>query len=217
MYEFLLKGGTIIIPIGVVSVVALGVFLERLWSLQRGRIIPDAFIRRVEELVSQARVPDALLICQETSNPMGHIMAAALRNAGKSRQQVKEAVEESGKFESAMLDRYIEVIGTCSAIAPLLGLLGTVLGMIEVFRGVEEGGLGDPAFFAAGIWKALITTAVGLSVAIPAYIFYKFLLARVDRLVVEMEERSLRMVDLVAGRGEVAPNGPPDGPEEAAS
>lgn len=199
MYEFLIKGGTIIIPIGICSIVALGVFLERLWSLQRNRIIPDDFVKRIEDLVGESRIPDALLLCQEKKNPMATVMAAALRNAAHDRQRIKEAVEETGKYEAAMLERYIEVVGTCSAISPLLGLLGTVLGMIEVFKGVEFGGLGDPAFFAAGIWKALITTAVGLSVAIPAYIFYKYLLARVDHLIVEMEERSLRMVDLVAG------------------
>lgn len=198
MYDFLIKGGTIMIPIGICSVVALAVFLERLWSLQRRRIIPDGFIKRIEELIAQARVNDALLLCQEYRNPMANIMAAALRNASRNRERVKEAVEESGRFEGAMLERYIEVVGTCSAISPLLGLLGTVLGMIEVFQGVEVGGLGDPAFFAAGIWKALITTAVGLAVAIPAYIFYKYLLSRVDTLLVEMEERSLRMVDLVS-------------------
>jgi len=201
VWEFLVKGGTIVVPIGICSVVALAVFLERLWSLQRPRIIPEGFIKRIEGLIKESRVDDALLLCQEHQTPMANIMAAALRTAKHSRERVKEAVEETGKFEMAMLERYIEIIGTCSSITPLLGLLGTVMGMIEVFQGVEDGGLGDPAFFAAGIWKALITTAVGLGVAIPAYIFYKFLLARVDRLMVEMEERSLRVIDLVSEEG----------------
>ena len=198
MYDFLIKGGSIMIPIGICSVVALGVFLERVWSLQRRRIIPDGFVRRIEDLIGETRVKDALLLCQEAKNPMANVMAAALRNADRPRERVKEAVEESGKMEGALLERYIEVVGTCAAISPLLGLLGTVLGMIEVFQGVEVGGLGDPAFFAAGIWKALITTAVGLAVAIPAYIFYKYLLGRVDRILVEMQERSLRLVDLLS-------------------
>lgn len=198
MYEFLAKGGPLVIPIGVCSVLALAVFLERLWSLNRTRIVPEAFIRRIEELVRDDRVSDALLLCQENDNPMGNIMAAALRNAKKQRSRVKEAVEEVGKLEGAMLERYVEVVGTVAAISPLLGLLGTVLGMIKVFQRVEAAGLGDPSVFASGIWEALITTAVGLAVAIPAFIFYKYLLSRVDHLIIEMEERSLRLIDLVA-------------------
>ena len=199
VYEFLTKGGPLVIPIGACSIVALGIFFERLWSLSRNRIIPEAFILRIEQLVGESRVHDALLLCQENRNPMGNIMAAALRNAKHQRPRVKEAVEEVGKLEGALLERYVEVVGTVAAIAPLLGLLGTVLGMIKVFQRVETQGLGDPTIFASGIWEALITTAVGLAVAIPAYIFYKFLLSKVDRLVIDMEERSLHLVDLLAG------------------
>ena len=198
MYEFLVKGGPLIIPIAACSVIALGVFLERLWSLQRNRIIPESFIKRIEGLIANERPQDALLLCQENENPMANIMAAALVNAKRNRERIKEAVGDSGRYESAMLERYVEIIATVSTISPLLGLLGTVLGMIKVFQGVEAYGLGDPTFFAAGIWEALITTAVGLAVAIPAFIFYKYLMARIDALVIEMEERSLRLVDLVA-------------------
>ena len=197
MYEFLVQGGPLVIPIGLCSVIALGVFLERLWTLKRTRIIPESFILRIEELIGEDRVADALLLCQENHNPMGSVMAAALRNAEKDRPRVKEAVEEVGKFEGAMLERYVEIVGTCAAVAPLLGLLGTVLGMITVFQRVEEQGLGDPSVFASGIWEALITTAVGLAVAIPALIFYKYLQVRVDSLIVEMEERALRLIDMV--------------------
>jgi biopolymer transport protein ExbB len=198
VYEFLVKGGPIVIPIILCSVVALGVFLERIWALQKHRIIPDSFIKRIEELIGEQRLGDALLLCQENHNPMARVMAAALRTAKRSRARIKESVEEVGKYEGAMLERYVEVVGTIAAISPLLGLLGTVLGMIRVFQRVEEFGLGDPSVFASGIWEALITTAIGLSVAIPAFIFYKYLLARVDRLIIEMEDRSLAMIDLVA-------------------
>src|SRR5690606_2609145 len=133
VYEFLIKGGSIMIPIAITSVVALAVFLERLYSLQRRRIIPEGFIHRIEGLIGESRIDDALLLCQEYRSPMSNIMAAALRNTKRARTGVKAAVEESGKLESAALERYIEVVGTCAAIAPLLGLLGTVLGMIEVF------------------------------------------------------------------------------------
>jgi len=196
--DFLIQGGPIIVPIIACSVIALGVFLERLFALQKSRIIPDQFIKRIEELVNDNRVGDALLLCQENHNPMARVMAAALRCADKTRSRIKESVEEVGKYEGAMLERYIEIVGTIAAITPLLGLLGTVFGMIKVFQRVEESGLGDPSVFASGIWEALITTAVGLSVAIPAFIFYKYLLSRIDRLIIEMEDRSLAMIDLVA-------------------
>ncbi len=184
-------------PIGLCSIVALGVFLERLWTLQRHRIIPDEFIDKIESLIQEQRTSDALLLAQNSCNPMARIMSAALKHEAFDRARVKEAVEEIGRRESALLERYIEILGTCASIAPLLGLLGTVTGMMDVFQQVEAMGLGDPSVFANGIWKALITTAVGLSVAIPSFIFYKFLLGRVDHLVVEMEERSLNLIEMV--------------------
>ena len=198
MYDIIVRGGPLVVPIAICSLLALTVFLERLWVLRRSRVIPDAFVGRIHEMVSEKRVSDALLLCQEKENPMANIMEAALKNAQKERARIKEMVEEVGKHEGAQLERYIEVIGTCAAISPLMGLLGTVTGMMDVFRRVEEVGLGDPSAFASGIWQALITTAIGLSVAIPAFIFYKYLLGKVDGLLVEMEELSLKLIDRVA-------------------
>ena len=172
MYELLFKGGPIVIPIGICSLVVLTVFFERLWTLKRSRVIPSQFIDRIQAMIREDRISDALLLCEESQSPMSNIMAAALRNARKQRNVVKEAVEEIGKHEGAQLEKFVEVLGTCAAISPLLGLLGTVTGMMEVFREVEASGLGDPSVFASGIWQALITTAVGLTVAIPAFIFY---------------------------------------------
>ena len=200
MYDILLKGGPIVIPIGICSLVALSVFLERLWTLKRSRVIPDQFIERIQTMIREDRISDALLLCEESQSPMANIMAAALRNARRKRPVVKEAVEEVGKHEGAQLEKFVEVLGTCAAISPLMGLLGTVTGMMEVFREVEAAGLGDPSVFASGIWQALITTAIGLTVAIPAFIFYKYLLGRVDGLLLEMEERSLNLIDMVASR-----------------
>jgi len=197
MVEFLLKGGPLVVPIGICSVVALGVFLERLWSLRRTRVISEDFVNQIESLIRENRIPDALSLAKDRSNPMAHIVTAALRRHNCERDLIKESVEEVGRRESALLERYIEILGTCAAIAPLLGLLGTVTGMMDVFREVEAFGLGDPSVFASGIWKALITTAVGLGVAIPSFIFYKSLISKVDGLVIEMEERSLNLVEMV--------------------
>ena len=197
MVEFLLKGGPIVVPIGICSVVSLGVFLERLWSLRRTRVISEEFVNQIESLIRENRIPDALSLAKDRSDPMAHIATAALRHHKCERDLIKESVEEVGRRESALLERYIEILGTCAAIAPLLGLLGTVTGMMDVFREVEAFGLGDPSVFASGIWKALITTAVGLAVAIPSFIFYKSLIGKVDGLVIEMEERSLNLVEMV--------------------
>ncbi|MCK5690543.1 MotA/TolQ/ExbB proton channel family protein [Myxococcota bacterium] len=198
MTEFLLRGGPIVVIIGITSVLALGVFLERLYSLAQRRILPDEFVDRIETLVTEGRISDALLLCQEAETPIARILAAVLRNTKHSRPRIKEAVEEVGKVESAFLERYVELIGTIATTTPLLGLLGTVLGMIKVFQKVEVYGLGDPAAFANGIWEALITTAVGLIVAIPSFVVYKYLLVRIDTLILQMEERSLRMIDLMS-------------------
>lgn len=198
LLQFLIKGGPIVGVIMLCSVIAVGVFLERLWSLSRRRVLPDAFVDRIETLIKEHRIKDALLLCQESQNPIANIMAAALRNAKRQRPIVKEAVEEVGKLESAVLERYIEVVGTMASVAPLLGLLGTVLGMLTVFQRIEQNGLGDPSVFASGIWEALITTVVGLAVAIPSLVAYKYLLGRVDHVILEMEERSLRLIDMLA-------------------
>lgn len=197
MYDWFIKGGWCMYPIAFFSVVGLAVFLERLFSLSRSRVISPLFVGRIEALVGEGRTNDALLVCQETNSPMARIMAAVLQRVGRSRERIKEAVEDVGRFEGAHLERYVEVVGTVAAIEPLLGLLGTIFGMITVFQRVEVAGLGDPAVFASGIWEALITTAAGLCVGIPAFLFYKYLQARVDRLVLEMEARAVRLLDLV--------------------
>ncbi len=197
MIDMLVKGGLLLYPIGLCSIIALAVFLERLYSLQRSRIVPLPFVQRIADLARENRAEDALLLCDEASTPIANILAAGLRKAKYDRQRVREAVEEVGKVEAAGLERYIEIIGTCSSISPLLGLLGTVTGMIRVFQGVAEYGLGDPGFFASGIWEALVTTGVGLAVAIPAFIFYKIIQGKADGLLVELEMHSSRIVDLL--------------------
>ena len=197
LWDLFMRGGILIYPIGLCSLVTVAVFIERLWHLQKSRIIPEAFTKRIESLILDDRLSDALLLCQESSTPMANVFSAALSQKSRQRAEVKELVEETGKYEAAQLERYIEILGTCAAITPLLGLLGTVIGMMRVFQQVEVNGLGDPSLFASGIWQALITTAVGISVAIPAYIFYKYLQGRVDLLLLEMEERALRLIDKV--------------------
>jgi len=198
IYSFLLKGGPIVVAIGICSVIALGIFLERIWRLQRHRVLDLSFVERIRTLTQDKRLADAKLLCEESNTSISRIFTAILANPAKPRALLKEIAEEGGRSESLKLERYVEVIGTIAMLTPLLGLLGTVLGMIRVFQRIEEHGLGDPGVFASGIWEALITTAVGLSVAIPALIFHRYLQSHIEQLLAEMEEVSIHMIEMVS-------------------
>ncbi len=184
------------------SVVGVAVFMERLWSLQRSKVLPRAFVDRIRALVGKSKTSAALLLCEENKSSIAMLMAAAVRayEQGKARAEIKEAVEEVGNREVAHMDRNVEIVGTVASTAPLMGLLGTVIGMIFVFQDFVESykaGIVGPDTFAQGIWQALITTAFGLTVAIPMLVAYKFLQGRNDRLIVEMEEDAMGIVDLL--------------------
>lgn len=199
MYDFVVKGGVLMIPIALCSIIALAIFLERLWSLRRSRVIPRDFLIEIEDLIRREKIPEAITRCRKDNSSMANIIVAGIRNFGKRREIVKESIEEIGRREAATLERYINVVGTISAIAPLLGLLGTVFGMIKAFNVISIQGVGNPSSLAGGISEALITTAAGLVVAIPTFVLYRYLANKADDLIVEMEEHSIRMVDLLKG------------------
>ena len=200
MYDFVVKGGVLMIPIALCSIIALAIFLERLWSLRRSRVIPRDFLIEIEDLIRREKIPEAITRCRTDSSSMANIILAGIRNFGKRREIVKEGIEEIGRREAATLERYINVVGTIAAIAPLLGLLGTVFGMIKAFNVISIQGVGNPSSLAGGISEALITTAAGLVVAIPTFVLYRYLANKADALIVEMEEHSIRMVDLLKQR-----------------
>ena len=200
MYDFVVKGGVLMIPIALCSIIALAIFLERLWSLRRSRVIPRDFLIEIEDLIRREKIPEAITRCRKDNSSMANIIVAGIRNFGKRREIVKEGIEEIGRREAATLERYINVVGTIAAIAPLLGLLGTVFGMIKAFDVISIQGVGNPSSLAGGISEALITTAAGLVVAIPTFVLYRYLANKADALIVEMEEHSIRMVDLLKGR-----------------
>jgi len=197
MYEYLVKGGILMIPILACSVVGLAVVFERAWTLRTGRNIPRELVRRSEDLVRRGQIEEAMALCRRSRSPMGAVIQAALKNAGQGRDAVKEAAEEVGRREAAHLERYVGVLGTVANVAPLLGLLGTVSGMIKAFTVISVQGVGNPASLAAGISEALITTAAGLSVAIPAFVAYRYFLGKLDRVILELEQYALHFVDLV--------------------
>lgn len=199
MIEFLVKGGTVMIPIGLCSIVGLAASIERLWSLRRERVVPQAFCVELIELLRQARYADALTACRKRDVAIARVLEVAIEARTEPRSMIKERVEEIGRREAAELERYLPVVGMVGSVGPLLGLLGTVSGMISTFDAIEAGGIGKMEFVAGGISEALITTLSGLVVAIPAVIVHRYLVAKVDGLLVDMEEMSIGVVDLLVG------------------
>ncbi len=197
MEELFLKGGPLMYPILLCSVLALAIFLERIWSFSQIRRGVASLASEVESLAVKAHIEEAIIVCQRQGGPLSRIFIAALRLKGRSRDQIKTVVEEVGSRETAPLERYLGLMGTIATISPLLGLLGTVLGMIDAFTVIAVQGGGTPATLGGGISQALITTAAGLSVAIPTILLHKYLSSRVDRITLELEEYSLRVVDLL--------------------
>lgn len=197
MYELFTKGGPLMYPILLCSILALAIFAERIWLFIRIGRGSEKLLRHVESLALDDRHDEAIRICQQADTPLSRVFLAALRSAGRSREHIKTLVEEVGTRESAVLERYLGLLGTIATISPLLGLLGTVLGMIEAFNVIAEIGVGTPATLGGGISQALITTAAGMSVAIPAILIHRYLTSRADRLQLEMEEYSLHITDLL--------------------
>ncbi len=198
MIEFLKEGGPVMIPIGIVSVVGLASFFERLWALRRERVVPRTFCVELVELLRQGRWADAELHCKKRDIPIARVVEVALAARGESRSQLRERVEEVGRREAMDLERWTWVLGTVASVGPLLGLLGTTAGMIMTFKSMQAGAIGQMEQLAGGIGVALITTLGGLLVAIPSVIAHRYLLSRVDDLVVDLEEIALGAVNLIA-------------------
>ncbi len=199
MIELVIKGGPFMYPILFCSVVSLAIFMERLWVLRRVLIIPKDFIVKVEDHVKRNKIAEAIFLCQGNSSSIARIFLAGLKNAGRGMWLVKEAIEEKGRREGVILERNIGVLLTIANLSPLLGLLGTVSGMIKTFEAISVHGVGAPAHLAGGIAEALITTATGLLVAIPTLVAYRFLVDKAQILIFRMEESCIRLVETMEG------------------
>ena len=197
MWLVIQKGGYLMYPIALCSVFALGIFLERLWTYLRVQKGMRTLAHQVEPLVAKKHLDEASSMCHQSESPLAKVFLAALRSAGRNRDQIKAVVEETGRREAAPLQRFLGLLGTIATISPLLGLLGTVLGMIRAFNVIASQGMGTPATLGGGISEALVTTAAGLTVAIPVILAHRYLSSRLDQLSIEMEEYSLRLVDLL--------------------
>ena len=199
MFEFIQQGGVVMYILLGLSVLALTIIFERSWSLRRSVVIPLEDVEAIEKAVLANDVDGAIQVCRNHNTAMSRILWVALKNRGVKRAVMKEILEEVGRQEVAHLDRFIGVLGVVAAISPLLGLLGTVVGMIEVFQQISLQGVGKADVLAGGISKALNTTAAGLSIAVPALVAYRLFDAKVNRFVVEIEQHALRFVELLKG------------------
>lgn len=195
-------GGWLMLPILLCSVVALAIVGERLWSLQVKKIAPSNLVSQVWQWNKAGNLTDKHIDALKKNSPLGQILAAGLLNRNHPREIMKESIEDVGRQVVHELERYLNTLGTIASVTPLLGLLGTVIGMIKVFSAILSHGVGNPAVLAGGISEALITTAAGLSVAIPSLIFYRYYRGKVDSLVLKMEEEALKIVDVMHGERE---------------
>jgi biopolymer transport protein ExbB len=195
MLEIVQAGGWLMLPIIAGSVVAVAIVLERLWTLQQRRVVPPNVTAQVWEWVQQGQLDPQHVQQLSQSSPLGQVLATGLNYRHAPREVLKEAIEDSGRHVVHDLERYLNTLGTIAAISPLLGLLGTVSGMIRAFTAITTQGVGDPTVLAGGISEALITTAAGLAVAIPALIAHRYLRGRIDALVVQIEKESIRFVE----------------------
>ena len=199
MFEIVKSGGWLMFPIILCSIVAFAIIGERLWSLQRNRIIPKHLVAQIWHMQSKGHVTAEQISSVRNSSPLGRVLAAGLSNVNNSREVMKETIEETGRHVVHELERYMNSLGTIAAITPLLGLLGTVIGMIKVFSVITAQGVGNPAVLAGGISEALITTAAGLSVAIPSLMAHRYFRGLIDSLVVFMEQEAIKMVEVIHG------------------
>ncbi|MBU2642727.1 MAG: MotA/TolQ/ExbB proton channel family protein [Gammaproteobacteria bacterium] len=198
MFAIIEAAGWPIFPLILASVIAVAIIIERAYSLRTKEVAPATLLQETIKVYQERGVPAELINQLNDSSPLGRVFAIALKNAGNSREVMKESIEESGRAVTHELDRFLTSLGTIASMAPLLGLLGTVIGMIEIF-GAQTGGGTNPGQLAHGISIALYNTAFGLIVAIPAMIAYRFFRSKVESLVVDMEQQAIKLVEIVHG------------------
>jgi len=198
VFAILQAAGWPIWPLLFASIVAVALIIERLITLRRSKIVPDGLLEKVVGELRQSGASPEMINRVALSSPLGRVLAAGLRNVRSPRDVMKEAIEESGRAVSHDLERFLTTLGTIASISPLMGLFGTVVGMIEIFGSQAPGG-SNPQQLAHGISIALYNTGFGLVIAIPSMIFWRHFRATVDGLIVEMEQQAIRLVEVVHG------------------
>jgi biopolymer transport protein ExbB len=196
--DLIFQGGVLMFPIMLVSVIALAITFERFVTLRRAAVDVREFMDTMRTVLRQGRIQEALDACEENRGPVARILKAGLLKHDRPKEDIRQAIEDAGHLEVPRLERYMSGLATCASVAPLLGLLGTVQGMIKAFAKIQDlQGQVNPSDLAEGIGNALITTAAGLAIAIPALVVYNYFVSRVDNLVLEMEVSSSELVDLL--------------------
>ncbi len=198
MFSIILAAGWPIWPLLFASIIALALIIERLVALRRSKVIPEGLLQRVVAEYRQNGVSDSMVANLEAQSPLGRVLSAGLRNIGSSREVMREAVEETGGVVAHELERYLTTLGTIASMSPLMGLFGTVVGMIEIFGSQSPSG-SNPVQLAHGISVALYNTGFGLLIAIPAMIFWRHFRAQVNSLVIEMQQQAVRLVEVLHG------------------
>ncbi len=200
MVDIVRAGGLLMVPIILCAIIAMGIVLERFWTLKKSRVIPEDLTSKVWGWVEKDALDQSQIQTLHQGSPLGQILAAGLINRDRERVIMKDSIEDTGRHVVHEMERYLDTLGTIAAITPLLGLLGTVIGMVKVFTAITTQGVGNPTALAGGIAEALITTGAGLSVAIPALIGYRYYRSRIDTLVVDMEKEAIKLVEALHRR-----------------
>jgi len=204
VFDLIKSGGWLMLPIILCSIGAMAIIAERFWTLRKNKILPPDLVPQIWKLSREGKLDASALRSLKMSSPLGAVLAAGLANSRHGRDIMRTSIEEVGRQIVHELEKFLNTLGTIASITPLLGLLGTVVGMIKVFTAIMMHGVGDPTILAGGISEALITTAAGLSVAIPSLIFHRYFERLVDEYVLNMEEEALRLIDVLHGEREEA-------------
>jgi biopolymer transport protein ExbB len=199
VFELVKSGGWLMLPIIVCSIAVLAIGIERYLFLNPERVAPKHLLAQVWSWIKSNQLDAAKIRDLKASSPLGRILAAGLSNSKHGREVMKESIQEAASHVVHDLEHYLNTLGTIAAVSPLLGLLGTVIGMIKVFTAIMLQGTGNAGVLAGGISEALITTAAGLTVAIPALIMHRYFLRRIDSMVVTLEQETIKLVDVLHG------------------
>lgn len=204
MWELVQKGGPMMYLIIIASILAFGVVLERIYFLNKARIDSGKFMDDITNVLKRNKIIEAIEMCNATPGPIAHIVKAAILKHDRSKPEIRESVEEAAQLEIPRMERHLPVLATVAHIAPLLGLVGTVTGMIKSFQVIQQKAAAmvpvNPGDLAGGIWEALLATLAGLAVAIPTYVAYNYLVSEVDNLVCDMETSATDIVNLLSSR-----------------
>ena len=204
MFDIIQKAGPVMYPIILCSILAFAIAIERLYHLYKARIDTKDFMNNIEITVKRNRIAEAIKICDKTPGPIAHIVKAGVLKHDRPRQEIREAIEDAGHQEVPRLEKHLSLLATIAHISPLLGLLGTVTGMVRAFQVIEQKSISfnpvSPGDLAGGIWEALLTTVAGLIVAIPTVVAYNYLVNRVDEFVLEMERSATEVINILSQR-----------------